>query len=146
MKVGHGAAYAPSVRPREYIMERSIMKLKTIAIASVHAFVGWLLCAATMGVSSSLTSMSNALYIHAPLAPIFFFLISAYYFKKYGQLSPLQTAFFFTAFVMFVDFFFVALFILRSHEMFGSILGTWIPFILIFSSTYLAGISINRKS
>ena len=122
------------------------MKMKVIAIASVHAFIGWILCAATMGIGSALTSMQNTLYIHATLAPIFFFLISTYYFKKYGQLSPLQTAFYFTSFVMFIDFFFVALIILRSHEMFESIIGTWIPFILIFSSTYLAGISINRKS
>jgi hypothetical protein len=122
------------------------MKSKSIVIATVHAFIGWLLCAATMGIGSSLTSMSNALYIHAALAPIFFFLISAYYFKKYGQFSPLQIAFFFTAFVMFVDFFLVAFIILRSFDMFRSIVGTWIPFILIFSSTYLAGKSINRKS
>ena len=121
------------------------MKIKTIAIASVHAFIGWILCAATMGIGSSLTSMNNTLYIHATLAPIFFFLISAYYFKKYGQLTPLQIAFYFTVFVMVIDFFFVALIILRSLEMFESILGTWIPFILIFSSTYLAGISINHK-
>jgi hypothetical protein len=127
-------------------MEKSIMKMKTIATASLHAFIGWLLCAATMGISSSLTSMSNALYIHATLAPIFFFIISVYYFKKYGHLSPLQTAFFFTAFVMFVDFLFIAFIILRSLDMFRSFVGTWIPFILIFSSTYLAGISINRKS
>jgi hypothetical protein len=128
------------------VREISGMKMKSIAIASVHAFIGWILCAATMGIGNSLTTMQNTLYIHATLAPIFFFLISTYYFKKYGQLSPLQIAFFFTSFVMFIDFFFVALIILKSHEMFGSILGTWIPFILIFSSTYLAGISINRKS
>jgi hypothetical protein len=30
--------------------------------------------------------------------------------------------------------------ILRSFEMFTSLLGTWIPFALIFASTYLTGL------
>jgi len=40
---------------------------------------------------------------------------------------------------MTVDFFVVGLVINRSLEMFTSVLGTWIPFALIFASTWLAG-------
>jgi hypothetical protein len=43
----------------------------------------------------------------------------------------------FDVFVIAVDFFVVALIISRSFDMFASLLGTWIPFALIFSSTYL---------
>jgi hypothetical protein len=41
--------------------------------------------------------------------------------------------------VIAMDFFVVAMLINRSFEMFASLLGTWIPFALIFASTYLTG-------
>lgn len=43
-----------------------------------------------------------------------------------------------------VDFFLVALIINRSLEMFTSPLGTWIPFALIFISSYLTGFFITK--
>ncbi len=121
------------------------MKVKYIIIASIHAFIGWFLCAATMGIGSSLTSMQNTLYIHATLAPVFFFLISTFYFKKFGHFSPFATAAYFTVFIVLIDFVLVALIILGSLEMFTSVLGTWIPFGLIFVSTYVAGIIFKQK-
>jgi hypothetical protein len=33
----------------------------------------------------------------------------------------------------------------RSFEMFTSLLGTWIPFALIFFSTYLTGSAVTSK-
>jgi hypothetical protein len=45
-----------------------------------------------------------------------------------------------------MDFFLVAMVINRSFEMFTSPLGTWIPFVLIFASTYLTGLlTLNMK-
>jgi hypothetical protein len=38
-----------------------------------------------------------------------------------------------------MDFFVVAMLINRSFEMFASLLGTWLPFMLIFASSYLVG-------
>jgi hypothetical protein len=38
-----------------------------------------------------------------------------------------------------MDFFVVAMLINRSFEMFTSFLGTWLPFTLIFASTYFTG-------
>jgi len=38
----------------------------------------------------------------------------------------------------------VATFIEKSYAMFASILGTWIPFALIFGSTYLVGVYVVR--
>jgi hypothetical protein len=40
---------------------------------------------------------------------------------------------------MIVDFIVVGLAINRSLEMFSSLLGTWIPFAMIFASTWLTG-------
>jgi hypothetical protein len=117
-----------------------MMDIRKFAIIFVHALVGWALCAATMGIGMAATSLENALIIHAIAAPIFFMIVSLIYFKKFNFTTPLQTAVIFTVFVMIVDFFVVALMINKSLDMFASLLGTWIPFALIFTSTWLTGL------
>jgi hypothetical protein len=62
--------------------------------------------------------------------------------QVYGP--PIQTALIFLAVIFFMDFFVVALAIMRSVEMFSNALGTWIPFALIFLSTYLTGLYVTR--
>jgi hypothetical protein len=44
-----------------------------------------------------------------------------------------------------MDFFLVAKVINKSMEMFQDPLGTWIPFGLIFVSTYLTGFAVEAK-
>jgi hypothetical protein len=121
------------------------MKANNLLALFGHAFIGWALCAATMTVGQALTSQQNALILHAIGAPIFFWGVSLHYFKNYRYTTPLQTALFFVGFVIAVDFFLIALLILRSLDMFTSLLGTWIPFALIFASTYLTGILVTRR-
>jgi hypothetical protein len=121
------------------------MTFKKTIIVLAHAFIGWVLCAGTMGIGMSLTSLNNALIIHAIAAPVFFAGISLIYFRKFNYTTPLQTAFIFIAFVVAMDFFVVAMLINRSFEMFTSLLGTWIPFTLIFISTYLTGLFVIQK-
>ena len=116
------------------------MKSRKLITVFVHAFVGWALCAATMTIGMATTSMQNALIIHAIGAPVFFTIVSLIYFTKFNYTTPLQTAILFVGFVISVDFFLVALLINKSLEMFASLLGTWIPFALIFTSTYLTGL------
>ena len=121
------------------------MNLKKIITILAHAFVGWALCAATMGIGMATTSLENTLIFHAIGAPIFFAVVSLVYFSKFNYTSLLQTALIFVGFVIAVDFFVVALLINRSLEMFTSLLGTWIPFVLIFTSTYLTGLYTVKK-
>ena len=121
------------------------MNIKQIAIILVHAFVGWALCAATMGIGMAVTSLQTALIVHAIGAPIFFAVVSLMYFRKFNFTTPLQTALIFVGFVITVDFFVVALLINKSLEMFTSPLGTWIPFALIFTSTYLTGMFTTKR-
>jgi hypothetical protein len=116
------------------------MNTRQIIALLIHALIGWALCAATMGIGMALTSQQNALIIHAIGAPIYFGAVSLNYFKKFNYTAPLQTAIIFVGFVITVDFFVVALLINRSLEMFAGLLGTWIPFALIFTSTYLTGL------
>ena len=118
-------------------------KNKKTIILLIFAFMGWALCGATMGIGMGTTTMDNALIIHAAAAPLIFTALSLVYFLKYNYTTPIYTALFFTAFVIIVDFFLVGLLINRSLDMFTSLLGTWIPFALIFTSTYITGLLIK---
>jgi hypothetical protein len=121
------------------------MNISKILVILAHAFVGWMLCAATMGIGMAVTSLNNTLIVHAIAAPIFFAGVSLVYFRKFNFTTPLQTATIFIAFVIVMDFFVVAILINRSFEMFTSLIGTWIPFALIFTSTYLTGMLIVNR-
>jgi hypothetical protein len=120
------------------------MNLRTSIIILIHAFIGWALCAATMGIGMAVTSLQNALIIHAAFAPVYFAIVSLTYFRKFNYTTHLQTALIFVGFVIAFDFFVVALSINRNLEMFYSLLGTWIPFALIFLSTYTTGLIVNK--
>ena len=122
------------------------MTLSNLVPVVVHAFVGWSFCAATMGIAMATASLQNALVIHAIAAPIIFSAISLSYFRRSGSCSPLAGATAFVGFVMAMDFFIVALVVNRSLEMFRSLLGTWIPFGLIFASTYVTGLASAHRS
>ena len=115
------------------------------SILFIHALVGWALCGAIIGVGRSYISMELTLIIHAIGAPIIFFIISGVYFKFFNYTTPLFTALFFTLFVISTDLFVVALLIEKSLDMFMSFIGTWLPFILIFSSTLLTGLLLKTK-
>ena len=119
-----------------------ILRPVTLLLGS---FIGWALCGAVIFIGRTYLSEQTTLIIHAVAAPVFFFIISLIYFKKFNYTAPLLTALIFVAFVIFMDAFVVALFIEKSFDMFTSILGTWIPFALIFLSTYLTGLFVNLK-
>jgi len=119
--------------------------LKQIATIVILGAVGWALCGAIMFIGMAVTDLQTTLILHAIGAPIIFSLISLLYFSKFNYTSPLQTALAFFAIVILLDFFIVALIINRSFDMFLSPLGTWIPFGLIFLSTYLTGLALERR-
>jgi len=119
------------------------MSFKKIVVILLHAFVGWALCAATMGIGMAATSLQTALIVHAIGAPIYFSVVSYVYFSRFVYTRPLPTAVIFVAFVMLVDFLVVALLIAKSVSMFESLLGTWIPFMLIFVSTFITGTIVS---
>jgi len=122
------------------------MNFKKVFTILVHAFIGWALCGASMWIGMAIISVEGALIVHAIGAPIFFTIVSLFYFNKFNYTRPLQTALIFVSFVILVDFFVVALIINRSLDMFASPLGTWIPFVLIFTSTYVTGLLVVRSS
>lgn len=118
---------------------------KSVGIATVHALVGWGLCGATMFVGMALTTPARALAIHAVVAPFIFAAISYVYFRRSAAWPPLAAAGVFLGIVVAMDFFVVALFIEKSFEMFKSAEGTWLPFALIFASTWCTGLVMRRQ-
>ena len=119
--------------------------MKNFIIVIGYALVGWGLCGATIGIGRNLTSMENALIINAIAAPAFFIIISMFYFKKVNQFSPLFLATFFLGFVVLMDIVIVATLIEKDYSMFKSIIGTWIPFLAIFLSTYITGKMTTKR-
>ncbi len=111
-----------------------------------HGLTGWALCAATMGIGMAVTSLETTLVIHAIAAPIFFAIITFIYFRYFPYTTPLATALIFLALVMALDLFLVALIVNKSLELFTSLLGTWIPFGLIFAATYVTGLLVTKRA
>jgi len=122
------------------VEKRRISQSRKVGTVIAFAFVGWAACAAIMGIGMSVASLQTTLIIHAIGAPIIFASLSLLYFRKFNYTNPLITAVAFIAIVMAMDFFVVALAIQRSVVMFSSVLGTWLPFALIFLSTYFTGL------
>ena len=120
------------------------MNPEKLSITVIFAFIGWALCSAVMGIGMSMTTVQNTLIVHLFAAPVFFTALSTIYFRKFKTSSPLKIAAFFTGFVIFMDASVMAFIILKSFDMFASVIGTWIPFTLIFTSTYLTG-SFHKK-
>jgi len=86
-----------------------------------------------------LLSIHRTLVLHAIGAPVGFALISRFYYRRFGYTSPGQTAAAFLGVVAVLDLFVVAPVFEKNYAMFSSVLGTWIPFVLIFAATYLTG-------
>ncbi len=111
---------------------------------SLHAFAVWALCALTMGIGLSVASRPHALVAHLMGAPVFATAVAAVYFRRRDAWRPLAAATFVVSFIVLVDLVLVAGVILRSLDMFRSVLGTWLPFALIFGASYATGAAVNR--
>ena len=120
-------------------------RTKKVIVILLHAFIGWALCGAIIGIGRGITSMETTLILHAIGAPIIFIVLSLIYCRWFAYTTPLQTALVFIGFVIFMDLFLVALLIEKSFEMFASILGTWLPFVLIFLATYITCLSLKKR-
>src|SRR5208282_5499734 len=113
------------------------MTMRHAAVIFVFALVGWVLCAASIGLGFAVTSQTTTLVVHAILAPVVFAGLSWMYFTRFAYTTPLVAAALFLGVV--------AGFILGSFAMFGSVLGTWLPFALIFAATWGTGTAVGRQ-
>ena len=121
------------------------MTIGHAAVIVVFALVGWALCAAAIAIGFAVTTQTVALIVHAIVAPVVFAGLSWVYFTRFAYTTPLVTAALFLGLVATLDLVVVAAFILRSFAMFGSLLGTWLPFVLIFAATWATGTAVGRQ-
>jgi hypothetical protein len=116
-----------------------------IVIIAAHALVAWVLCGAIVIVGRQIWTMETTLIVHALGVPVIFLFVSLIYFTYFSYTTPLQTATIFTLSAIMLDLTVVATIIERSYAMFGSLIGTWIPFGLMFLTTYLIGRLITKR-
>jgi menaquinone-dependent protoporphyrinogen oxidase len=112
---------------------------RSLARLLVHAVAGWALCAVTMLALLRAFSISVALALHAIAAPLVFTALAWRYFRARGAREALPTAVAWTAVVAVLDLVIVAGLAQRSFAMFQSVVGTWLPFALIFLATWATG-------
>lgn len=105
----------------------------------LHAVIGWAVCATTMGGLLAIGTLQVALILHALATPLVFAALSRHYFRKEGARDPLPTAFAFVGIVALLDLVVVAGLLQHSLAMFGSVAGSWLPFLLIFVTTWMTG-------
>ncbi|MFW9909806.1 MAG: hypothetical protein ACFFEF_14650 [Candidatus Thorarchaeota archaeon] len=120
------------------------MEIKEALILLVNAIIIYFVCFAVMGLSMATLPIDTALVAHAVAAPFVSAIFSYIYYKKFNYSSPLITAIVIVATVILLDFFLTATIILQDYAMFYSLIGTWIPFALIFIAALIVGIYLNR--
>ena len=120
--------------------------VKKAIVILAFAVAVWAFCGALVGVGRQFMTMDTTLIVHAIGAPIGAAVASWLYFRSFNFTSPLATAAIFVALSLTLDFFVVALLIEKNFEMFGSVLGLWIPQALIFTTTYLTGRAMEGQS
>jgi hypothetical protein len=92
-----------------------------------------------MGALLAVTRPATALVVHALAAPVLFAFVARRYFEARGAREPVATALAFVWIVASLNALVVAGLIQHSLRMFGSVLGSWVPLLLIFAVTWATG-------
>ena len=129
------AAALPGARPGRIVEQPAHSRLSLLG----RGVMGWALCATLMMLLLNALPLVWALVIHAIAAPLIFAAIARSYFRNRGAREPLPTAIAWTSIVMLLDAVVIAGLVERSFAMFGSIGGTWLPFLLIFAAVWSTG-------
>ena len=116
----------------------------SILFLLLHALVLWLLCGATMALGRAAFGIGTALIVHLFAAPVLAGLVSYHYFRRRDAARPLTAALAFLGFVAAGDAGIVAPVFEKSYIMFRSVIGIWLPFLLIFLSTFAVGTLLHR--
>jgi hypothetical protein len=107
--------------------------------AILHAIAIWTLSAALLVGSSFLLWAATAVTIRVATAPMIAAVVASVFFTKYDDARPLGVAITFTATVALLDAIVLAALIQRSAAIFVQPLATWVPYALIFATTWMSG-------
>lgn len=128
------AAELPSATPGRAVDHpgRSIPRLVG------YGALGWAVCAAIL-LGLAQVSATAALTAHVIAVPLVFALVSRSYFRARGARAPLPTAIGFTILFALLDLAVIGGVMGRGLGIFGSIAATWLPFALVFVTTWATG-------
>ncbi len=118
---------------------------RSLGRITTHAIIGWAMCAAAMGALIAGTNPRTALFLHGVAAPFLFVWIASSYFARPTSWSPLRAALAMAAIVALLDFVIVACFLEHSLAMFRSLLGTWLPLLLVFLAVWATGLASSVR-
>ena len=107
------------------------------------ALLVWGACGAVMAIGRRLWGLQTALGVHLVAAPAIAFLLSIAHARLDPACGAVLRASVVTALIVALDALVVAPFFERSYEMFKSLIGTWIPFALIFIASWAAGLLMS---
>jgi menaquinone-dependent protoporphyrinogen oxidase len=122
-----------SARPAQEPPGRSPARLVT------HGLVGWALCAMLVMWLLDVATPQRAVIVRAIAATIIFGMAAWHYFSVRGAREPLPAAVFFTLLVVALDLTLPS-FAPRSTAVITGFAGTWLPWSLVFVTTYLTGL------
>jgi hypothetical protein len=107
------------------------------------ALLLWVACGTVMAVGRRLWGLDAALKVHLAAAPITAFLVAAAHVLIAPGFGSLLRAMAITALVVVLDALIVAPILEHSYAMFRSVIGTWLPFALIFFASLAAGLLLG---
>ncbi len=129
------ARVLPTAQPRPAIEPPARSWRRLLA----HGVLGWALCAALTVALSRLGSLGVTMAVRAFFAPLVFLAISIRYFHPDGAREPLPTALSWSVILAVLDAAVLAGAMSYGLSMFTSIVGTWLPYSLVFLTTWLTG-------
>ncbi len=111
--------------------------MRPAVLLVLTATAAWTACALTMAASTTLVSTDSALVIHALFTLVWFALAAGLYRRGHRWPGPNAIALTNLATVVVLDVA-VAGLVHRSLEMFDSVMGTWLPYALVFAGSWAA--------
>ncbi len=107
------------------------------------ALLLWGACGTLIAVGRRFWTLGTTLRVHLIAAPVMAFLVAAVHKLLDPEFGSGLRAGIITGLVFALDLLVVAPIFERSYAMFLSLIGTWIPFMLIFLATLAAGIFVS---
>jgi hypothetical protein len=108
------------------------------------AVVIWGACGGVIYAGRRLWSNDTTLRVHLTAAPIIAFLCAALHAAVAPGFDPLMRAMAMTLSIVALGALVVAPLFERSYAMFQSVIGTWLPFVMIFAAAWAAGVLARR--
>ncbi len=129
----------PTAAPGTYVEHaaRSLIRLLGYGV------LGWAAAAALAGAILPWGGFGAALAVHAIVLPIIFIFLAWRYFRVLGSRDPLPTAAIWTGLTAALDLSIAARFTEHGLQFLTSMLGAWLPLLVVFLATWFTGLLIS---